>query len=179
MNQRIRVPVFVASIVLLVAIVPASAVLASDGADQGDGALTAKQQKEIVAALQTPCAPAYVLADKGARVADEIEQQAAAGAFASATRPADLARALTKALWEASHDKHLRVTPPGDSPLRRIVRSGNSPSARGRRLERRFVGRPAPPCRAPGRRAGFARQHIRVQRGDAVRQRRGCSRCTV
>ncbi len=141
MNERIRVPALFALLALLVTILPASAALAVDSTDGVSGAhmagdtageLTTEQKKQIIAALVHSLRTRYVLADKGARVADEIERQATAGAFAAASQPADLARALTEALWEASRDKHLRVMPPGDNPGRRVVRRGgpsDSPGA--------------------------------------------------
>jgi hypothetical protein len=95
------------------------AATAAAGAQEAFGPST---RDAVVKELAKALRDRYVFPDVGARAAQKIEQQAAAGVYAKLDRPG-LADALTRDLREIAHDKHLRVgarppQPPGVSVSR-------------------------------------------------------------
>jgi retinol-binding protein 3 len=88
------------------ALVVAASVASS--AQTGEPPLGPQTREAVVKDLAKALRDRYVFPDVGARAAQKIERQGAAGAYASLGRP-ELGEALTRDLQEVAHDKHLRV----------------------------------------------------------------------
>jgi hypothetical protein len=58
----------------------------------------------------------YVFIDKGEEAAKKIEAELAAGSYDSLSEPWAFAQKLTADLQSVTHDKHMRVSPPGPPP---------------------------------------------------------------
>ena len=93
--------------VLAGAVVAIAAALTAS-AQQAEAPLAAATRDAVVKELAKALRDRYVFPDTGAAAAQEIERQAAAGAYAGLGRP-QLAEALTRDLRAVAHDKHLRV----------------------------------------------------------------------
>ncbi len=80
--------------------------------------LDAATKGQIIAAAAQLLTDNYVFPDMGARAAEMLTQNLAAGKYDAATTPAALATQLTDDLQDLTHDKHMRVFAPGEPPRR-------------------------------------------------------------
>ncbi|THD79885.1 MAG: hypothetical protein E7812_08390 [Phenylobacterium sp.] len=76
--------------------------------------LDAATRRAAVDAAATQLRALYIFPEVGARAADRIEAQLAAGAYDPLSDPDAFAKRLTADLAEATHDKHLHVSPAED-----------------------------------------------------------------
>ncbi|MEM7052702.1 MAG: S41 family peptidase [Acidobacteriota bacterium] len=76
---------------------------------EGVPKITAEERQAVVSTLVHSLQHRYVLAEKGAAIAQEIARRSEDGEFSTSDDPQTLARTLSKTLWQVSQDLHLRV----------------------------------------------------------------------